>query len=888
LAELGDDVSVTDLDVSSENATPPPSGRDDSWTDFDAALDEDSWRDSLPSIDLTAVDVAPADNAEPTPRGSDAGRSATTVASPGLTGQTLVGGMRVDDAIGDSEAATRDQVEQAPKPQPELISEPLDDAADDEHPDSVDRDEPVEIAPSDDDDDDDFGEFAPMAEPPETDDNEESDQEEHEAKHQSKRPRKRTSDKAPTSDAPDAPPAAGGVKRFLRAKRGQRGNPQARRKWLMQLGVGLITVVIAVTLLPLFFLVRADRSASDCFDELVAHPDQKPQDCVPSDYMLDVPELLPWFEEEAVQMRVNFTYRAARRDYDKATAIAPNRAERDRSAEQVRLAGSGIVEPEDLPPEDVLRGAFSSLVDFGLATDEMPARNQGFYAARTLGSVESMGALAVGGSEKDDYTLNIRRGAVLCLLDDPDHGALALMKADRAHLAFGRAATGSGEARVALQACAPPDAREQLRGPHNVGIRYRPALVQLQGALGTIEGLEGVRTFLEHKKVLVTGAHRATMAPVVIHETNPSITETLAILVPKRGPAASLASHKLRTPWMVLNFSSNSDGVLVNTAASQGAAEYLERLLPDTPREPMTCDEDPCPLDTALTMPHHLVQEAARTFWLQLAVEWAHRGRRNRAIAAVQRATELTSPRRRYQSAAVHLAVGDAEGALRVLDPALRNIDAYPTATRAIVWMNEALALAHLGRFRKALEAAEHAFVVAVGTELSAREDPGNPNSATDSDQVLEERVMAAWLYGAMALHQDKTGEAIERVQDPTVPSLVALVEWLQLATMPEPERRPLRWDLTMHTPPAPVLPAAMYIVSRAIPSSYDAEVWLDRIFHRVHRQRPVRTMLARAETALWMHDPDSAKEWQSRASGLRELIRDYPTALLSHTANLR
>jgi uncharacterized protein HemY len=72
-----------------------------------------------------------------------------------------------------------------------------------------------------------------------------------------------------------------------------------------------------------------------------------------------------------------------------------------------------------------------------------------------------------------------------------------------------------------------------------------------------------------------------------------------------------------------------------------------------------------------------------------------------------------------------------------------------------------------------------------------------------------------------------------------------------------------------------------------AVPESADVEVWLDRLFDEEHKSQPVRAMLARAEVARWRGDAAAEERWLERAARMRALVRDYPTMLLAHLADL-
>jgi hypothetical protein len=79
-----------------------------------------------------------------------------------------------------------------------------------------------------------------------------------------------------------------------------------------------------------------------------------------------------------------------------------------------------------------------------------------------------------------------------------------------------------------------------------------------------------------------------------------------------------------------------------------------------------------------------------------------------------------------------------------------------------------------------------------------------------------------------------------------------------------------------------------MFVVATIVPSEASVEVWLDRVFQDVHREQPIRAMLARAECARWRGDAASERLWRDRAARLTKLIDGYPRALLAHLVELR
>jgi len=298
--------------------------------------------------------------------------------------------------------------------------------------------------------------------------------------------------------------------------------------------------------------------------------------------------------------------------------------------------------------------------------------------------------------------------------------------------------------------------------------------------------------------------------------------------------------------------------------------------------EPLYCEEEDCPVEPALNMPVRILREAARMIWLEAGVEHARRGRRRAAVAATNRATALTPPERHYQSAPIHLAVGDAEGALQVCARSSGLLDR--PAMKARLFINKTLAFSHLGRFDKALQSAEQAYAYAVRAESASR----GVGNIRRTEALLEDKIGAAWIWAATAAKLGKAKDVAQALRGSPTNELKDLAKWLDVTSLPEDDRRPERIDMFLPKPNDAVLPAVMYVVSRAVPPTVDVEVWLDRVFHREHRRQAVRSMLARAEAARWRGDAAAEKKWQEAAKKLLGLMRNYPSALLAHFVEIR
>jgi len=652
--------------------------------------------------------------------------------------------------------------------------------------------------------------------------------------------------------------------------------------WLAGLAVlGAVTV----TLLPWYLLQRAEKHSTNCFRDVLRTAEGDPHGCVPGTSELALARSLPWLEEDARRIKDSSEFRAARLAYDKATAIVPHAGRRDEAARKLLELTYRGSSSERTAALGVVAGAHAAVTQFALANREPEAVSFALRSARAVGQLEDMRALATGSSEEDPFGMSLRRGALLCLLGDPNEGARAFVAADVSHQRLNTSLDGHGLARLGLVACGKPKGVSGEIDAQAIGDRIRPSMAALEASLETQEGFAAARAFLEDPKFKVGGIQRLRIAPWVIRETQPSALEALRLLAPQHAAAARLDLNATRTPWTLLDVEVPVQAVYVEPSVAEAAANYLTKLADKVDGKPLDCSGEECPDPAALKLPEAILNEAARMLWFESAAEHARLGHREATIEAVQRATELAVKSRRHLSATLLLAVGDAEGALSLLAEALAGLDAYTPQAQTRIRMNQALALAHLGRFDKAQAAAEKAFLAAGEAEEAAR----SASEGLDADVALQDdRISSAWLWGAMSLLAGKPDAVSEALRDARTKELAEVATWLGLATRPEEERRVERWELALPTPSQSALPAVMYVVSRAVPSMTDVEVWLDRIFQQEHRTQPTRAMLARSEAARWRNDPEGERTWQTRASKVLGLVKDYRTALLAHVLELR
>jgi hypothetical protein len=229
--------------------------------------------------------------------------------------------------------------------------------------------------------------------------------------------------------------------------------------------------------------------------------------------------------------------------------------------------------------------------------------------------------------------------------------------------------------------------------------------------------------------------------------------------------------------------------------------------------------------------------------------------------------------------------VGANAEALLLLEDDVADIARQKPPTRVPILINHALAHAQAGDFEAAFDSATRATVAAHEAKggLSAMADPTYSATQLDADSAA-----ANWLWAALAARTKNAADALKVLGDTPDAANKTLVEWLELSVLPEEKRRPMRWNVELAEPVTLVLPAVMYLVSQAVPQDMDVDVWLDRIFHDVHRTDPVMAMLARVEAARWRGDLGSAEMWAKRAARMRSLYDDYRSTLLAHIADLR
>lgn len=690
-------------------------------------------------------------------------------------------------------------------------------------------------------------------------------------------------DPAPSGDRVHGPPASRPARRFLGAMSARSEaapGTKPSRRIALTLAVAAVALTVVLTLMPLYLLSLARAHASQCFEGIVASGNGDPIGCLPPRYQLAPAQRLPWFQHDARQLAADTRYRAALLAYGKATAIHPDPAARKQAAQILLDASTSVDADTGVSPLYELWGAFTEVAELGVGSNDRVLRAHAFDSARAVAALDALRTLAVGFDASEHFALNLRRGALSCLMGDADDGARALAAAEQGYRQASKSGEGFELARLALLACNRPS--HAGGNAERIQPRLYPAMVAMEAARGNADALDRVRSLLEDRERHLIGEHRLRLAAYAIADAKPVAAQALAWLAPRRGPAAKLDVDELRTPWTMFDVTTPTGGVLVHPSITEQAAAHLEGVLQGLSDGPLPCVGDECPVDVALTMPVPILREATRMMWLDSAAERARRGDRDGSLTALGHADALTPDRRKHQGAAVRLAVGDARGALDACDTALASVGGSGRA-RSRILLDKALALAHLGKTPAAYRAAEDAFTAALATDESSEDD-----ASVTKELLLQDRLTAAWMWGAMSLAADEGGKVITLLQGSAIDDLALLSVWLGHARRPEAERLKERWNLSMRDPPMAVLPAAMFIVGRIVPADADTEVWLDRVFHDVHRRQPMLSMLARAEAARWRGDASAERVWRQRAESIHALTTDYPTAVLAQLAELR
>ena len=589
---------------------------------------------------------------------------------------------------------------------------------------------------------------------------------------------------------------------------------------------------------------------------------------------------VPWLEREATRLDVQATQRAARLAFDLATAAQPNAAERTRAANNAlsiyldpkRYAYGGI-HPRGLP------GAFVAIQQRALESNSESLRAFAFSDALATGNVDAAVKLAATSGENDPPLLNLRRGAIACLGDQQQVATTALQRAQRT-FARGNAVKSYPAATLTRLICQRSD-RTSQRAQQRF-LRFGPALAALRAYGKSPPALEDVRVVLADDKVLL-GEDRLRLAGLLLAQKKPDLMATLALLVPKGNAAARFDRKALATPYSLYNRRDSPMDVLIPAPIAAAAAAHVESLVAEIPsKKKLECSGNECPVAAALAMPKDVLRAAARTYWLEAALAFAKQRNADKLYEAIDAANRLTPRSKRVDTASLLIAIGASKKALKVLEQGLDPLAMRRPHYRTRVEMLQAQAEALEHRFTKAARAAKRAYMASA----NATRRPKSASSG-DAKQARLRQVASAWLWAATSVAADKGKSTLRLLEADRSSDMVRVSQWLRLALQPESDRRRQRWSFRYQGSDEHGLAAAMYLVGRCVEPQADLEVWLDRIFAKLHRQRPLRAMLARSLVARWRGDKAGWSRWEKRLRTLSAKSSDYRRSLLAHVAGL-
>lgn len=198
-------------------------------------------------------------------------------------------------------------------------------------------------------------------------------------------------------------------------------------------------------------------------------------------------------------------------------------------------------------------------------------------------------------------------------------------------------------------------------------------------------------------------------------------------------------------------------------------------------------------------------------------------------------------------------------------------------ATDAELEIEEALALAALGRMDEAADAAERAHRHRLRGAALVRPAPG---ARTDGSEVLWDRALAesSWLLLALARRARRPLPTLDLAEQPRA--------WALLAQL-SPARRPSDWF--ERSAPARIdaraLGPALYLMGESAPG--DVEVWLDQLVPPTRYSPTSAVQRARAVAASWRGDDARATTWDARRARIASLVTDYRALALAWVAGL-
>lgn len=672
-----------------------------------------------------------------------------------------------------------------------------------------------------------------------------------------------------------------------------------RRRVIRTLAVvlaGSYALWFAASHLPQWLVKQGHHAAVDCFNDSWEHANVDPKTCVEHERRwIFLAKVWPWTRKEAKYNEALDRFEGYGYALEDAVATHPDAGARKvaldglfEAAKDPALAENAVVIAS--LAKGFLAGAFEELSTHDAGDAGHDAWDYVLESAIVVGDVEAIKRVArVERPDKYAWSFDLQRGAWLCLLGDRPSGLKALALADKE---YREAITSSYEgwlnARLSIVACGGTEADVGF-DPRRVGEFEQHEMDALIASTDPSKPISGEAYLVEHRSgSIMEGADRLPFVALAIVEKAHDPEQLLPLIDSgnyREGAVVTPHLEAFLTPGVVLHAESGMFGdqpYAVAIEPLEHAATILEAAATSAKESyPAPKEEDYSDLDYSghrkelRAHPKKYLRNAAWAMWFAASVEWARRGERERAHAAIDHAMALTAEGElltRVLSAGIYLTVGDHARVLEIDRPIIAGpyADASHGGDRMVLEMQCALALAGLGKFDEAYDAAKRAH------DLGAAEPKGDAMETFLND--------LAWLHAALGLKVGKVDEVAAPEGAPLLSE--PLAPWLARAKLPEEQRKvSRRQDFSMPTASRMVAAAYFFVVGTSAEGAGDVEVWLDHVFASSMARGGRAEMLARAEAARWRGDAKAAEKWESRAKTLVSYVHDHGTSLLASAA---
>ena len=701
--------------------------------------------------------------------------------------------------------------------------------------------------------------------------------------------------------------------RLVRSIRGAERTSRLRSGRLWAGIVLLLAAGAAVT--PYAMVALGTRRAGECLARFADARGPARPDCGLEMVWFVPPSRLP---ATAARYRAEeLTCRIAIEGYRDAAVGAPDRAELDRRADDLRLAqelirkGSQRLELDELGPAvgapslgrsaDALGDRKTLLARRDEWTD-WHVRAHALEAALLEGDVPLAGKIAKGYAEWDprDEDLRSTVAAVLCLAGDAKRGLelYTLVQDERAARKHANFSRNWGEVRAGILACSaklgvpPPDKPNSEAGRADADEARAVMRVRLAHATPDDEREAQLAAVAMLKAAPRSPAgRRALLASVLAspHELDAAEAADLARAraaagaAPLRPPPAITAADLLAEPRELRPAVSHETFALaaarLRRLAGDGGPDVPAGTAPAAPAKP----GPPPAADVAAAL-----RAAAGAMMIEVGTVLARAGEGDAAATAMGEGATLAglgdAARALARSSARWVAL-DAAGALAELEQSSPpEGDAIEVRlVRAGFRLQRAELLASLGRRAEARDAALLAEEAARAsgdplllgharwTRVALAADVGPPPSAPAPPYADGEARPWPWIgsseLGAPWSRADGAG-ALDR----------ALEGWRAALAAPPEVRRALRYAVLQRRGDAPLDAFAAYLTlgGELARGEADVEIWLDAFGVFDARRTSLRAYAwARAQAARWRGDADAAARWEARVRALAKAAAD-------------